>query len=131
MKTLHYFAIIALFISAGAFAERTWEEPASQPPVKASTDNIDPSDVQCWAGNPSTALPIETAYLLVKFTDGKRESSEDSILPFRHRHRIPSAEKQLCRRLCFRHPNGYRRYERQLLCASLPVRRNSSQFINI
>jgi hypothetical protein len=92
MKTLQFFVFIALFISAGAFAERRWEEPAPQPPLRSSTDNINPGDVACWAGNPNVVLPIDTAYLLVKFTDGKRESSADSILLWGYRFN-PSTQK--------------------------------------
>ena len=47
--------------------------------------------MECWAGYPNTSLEIDSAYLLVKFTDGKREDG-DSILLWGYRFN-PSQNK--------------------------------------
>jgi hypothetical protein len=48
--------------------------------VSGSTADINLADIKCWAGTPDTTLPIDSAVLLVKWTDGKRQSQGDSIL---------------------------------------------------
>jgi hypothetical protein len=53
-------------------AEGTLKAPEQQPSVKGSTSNIIPTDVTCWAGDSN--LP-DSAYLLVKFTDGKQANN--------------------------------------------------------
>ncbi|MDD3063245.1 MAG: hypothetical protein PHG27_04625 [Massilibacteroides sp.] len=50
-----------------------------------SLGDVNPGSVQCWAGNPSSSLPIDSAYLLVKWTDGKRELLGDSLLIWGYR----------------------------------------------
>jgi hypothetical protein len=47
-----------------------------------SVYNINPADIQCWVGCVDTSLAVDTAYLLVKWTDGKALDREgnDSIL---------------------------------------------------
>jgi len=96
---------VALFLSAGLFAQqqrvvkvqgiphelltkKLAEGKLKQRPVKgkliASTAHIDPGSVNCWVGCPVTS-GIDTAYLAVKFTDGKRSLSGDSILVWGYR----------------------------------------------
>jgi hypothetical protein len=59
-------------------AEGKWDYPPAGI-VGTSTDTVVPSEVLCFAGAPSTAN-VDTAYLVVKWTDGKRIASGDSIL---------------------------------------------------
>jgi hypothetical protein len=51
-----------------------------------STYNINLADIQCWAGglDPNIA-EIDSAVLLIKFTDGKRPSEGDSIIAWGYR----------------------------------------------
>lgn len=44
--------------------------------VQQDTNYIDPGDIQCWAYEPNVTSYTDTAYLLIKFTDGK------SVQPF-------------------------------------------------
>jgi hypothetical protein len=48
-------------------------------------DSIDPKLVKCLVGHVADSLPIDTAYLLVKWTDGKREEFGDSIFLWGYR----------------------------------------------
>ncbi|OAV67104.1 hypothetical protein Barb6_02419 [Bacteroidales bacterium Barb6] len=98
--------LIALLISASGFAQQQGKQsvftvqghphelltkrlqegklkkPHPKPPIVGSTHDIDLEDIECWVGNPVDSLPIDSAVLLVKFTDGKRASlgRGDSIL---------------------------------------------------
>jgi hypothetical protein len=44
--------------------------------------NINPDSITCWVGCVNTSLPVDTAYLLIKWTDGKaaERGDNDSIL---------------------------------------------------
>lgn len=61
-----------------------WKAPEAKL-TQTPTDSINPADVKCWAGTPSDTLAIDTAYLLVKWTDGKRANTGDSILIWGYR----------------------------------------------
>ncbi|MCD7978826.1 MAG: T9SS type A sorting domain-containing protein [Tannerellaceae bacterium] len=61
-------------------AEGKYQEPIR---TRASLGEIDPEEITCWIGNPSSSLPIDTAYLMVKWTDGKRD--RDSLLVWGYR----------------------------------------------
>jgi hypothetical protein len=66
-------------------AEGTAQHPVEQPAITGSTTNIVPDSVHCWAGEPDEKLPVDTAYLVVKFTDKKRDATGDGILLWGYR----------------------------------------------
>lgn len=99
---------VVLLVSTGLFAQRPQQprvvkvqgqvheyltKRAAQgklkrPPLKLrlpgdTIAHIDPSSINCWVGCPTTSA-IDTAYLLVKWTDGKRIDG-DSILVWGYR----------------------------------------------
>jgi hypothetical protein len=45
-----------------------------------SVYNIDPANIDCWVGCVNTELTVDTAYLLIKWTDDKARARGDSIL---------------------------------------------------
>jgi hypothetical protein len=64
------------------------KEDAGTRIVRATGDvaNIVLDSIKCWAGNPNPSLPIDSAVLLIKWTDGKlAEESGDSILAWGYR----------------------------------------------
>lgn len=49
--------------------------PVKKQVVFGTTDTIIPTNVHCFAGCPNTTYPVDTAYLVVKWTDGKQDEN--------------------------------------------------------
>jgi hypothetical protein len=107
----HLFLLIAFLVSAGMLATQSLsaqkrvikvqghphelltekhgdKEDAGTRIVRATGDvaNIVLDSITCWAGNPDPSLPIDSAVLLVKWTDGKMSGLEgDSTLAWGYR----------------------------------------------
>jgi hypothetical protein len=96
---------VALFLSAGLFAQQQrvvkvqgiphelltrklaqgkWKMPRFSAVTRGTNASINPRDFDCWIGSPNESLQVDTAYLVVKFTDGKRTAG-DSILAWGYR----------------------------------------------
>jgi hypothetical protein len=63
-------------------------KPAPKPLPRDTSPVISPTEVRCWAGHVAdTTLPIDTAYLLVKWTDPSQldPDREDSLLIWGYR----------------------------------------------
>jgi hypothetical protein len=76
-------------------AEGTAQPPVARPAITGSTTNIIPDSVHCWAGNPDERLQVDTAYVLVKFTDKKREPYGDGTLLWGYRFNAGQSKTSL------------------------------------
>jgi hypothetical protein len=64
---------------SGLYASKPYPKPGPKPKL----GEIDPRRVDCWSGHLNPAIPaqyVDSAYLIVKWTDGKREEEGDSML---------------------------------------------------
>jgi hypothetical protein len=59
-------------------------KPYTKPAPKPKLGEIDPGDIECWTGHVADSLPVDTAYLLIKWTDAKRPN-DDSLLVWGYR----------------------------------------------
>jgi hypothetical protein len=66
------------------YAEGKWKHPETKL-TGTPTDSIKFSDVLCWAGYPDPTRPIDSAVLIVKWTDQKALDRGDSILIWGYR----------------------------------------------